>query len=148
MATLLLKELLQTMRCQQPRSGMPVRMPKKLIGDHTILSQERECDCQTVRTQTHQTTQTTSRMSEPLFRTTTTIMKDVTSQKNITFLPKTVNETKVFLLLIKSFKATTKQRHAKTQVVLDVVWKFQKNEITFHIGNQASGDQWPSCTTI
>merc|ERR1719361_1143172 len=87
-------------------------------------------------------------MSETLFRTTTTITKDVMSQKNTTLLPKTVSETKVFLLLIKSFKATTKQRHDKTQVVLDVVWKFQKNGITFHIGNQASGDQWLSSTTM
>merc|ERR1719428_2335353 len=77
-------------------------------------------------------------MSKTLIGITTTIMKDVTSQKNTTFLPKTVSETKVFLLRIKSFKATTKPRHDKTQVELDVVWKFQKKGITFHIGNQAS----------
>merc|ERR1719285_1612225 len=87
-------------------------------------------------------------MSEPLSRTTTMITKDVTSPRNTMFLPKTVSETKVFLPLIKSFKATTKQRHDKIQVVLDVVWKFQKNGITFLIGNLASGDQSLSSTTM
>merc|ERR1719433_2267670 len=127
---------------QQTRSGHNNR------GENTQLSQEPEFNCPMVRTQTHQTTRTTSKMSETLFRTTTMITKDVTSQKNTTFLPKTVSETKVFSLLIKSFKATTKQRHDKTQVALDVVWKFQKSVITFHIGNQASGDQWPFSTMI
>merc|ERR1719461_2225018 len=101
---------------------------KTKLGEDTTTLQERESSCQMVQTQTHQTTQTTSKISKPLFRTTTMITKAVTSLKNITLLPNNVSETKVFLLLIKSFKATTKRRHDKTQVVLDVVWKFQRSE--------------------